>query len=467
MNKKILLLIFLQVFALSVLHEKSALGGNPDKTKGSNQFSLEDVQYRTFKYFWELADSVTGLIPDRAPTKSFSSIAATGFGLTSYIVGVQRNYITREKAAERVLKTLNFLANVPQSADATGVAGYKGFYYHFLDMRTGMRYKDVELSSVDTGLLMAGILSCLSYFDMHNESEIAIRKLADYLYRRVEWDWMIAKSGKLSMGWHPESGFIDATWNGYNEAMVLLVLAIGSPTHPVNASTWESWCKTYKWEKFQGQEMVNFGPLFGHQYSQMYIDFKGIYDPYMKEKGIDYFENSRRATIAQQNYCYENPGKWDGYSNKTWGLTACDGPGNLVTLRQGKKVMYEGYEARGAAAGYIMDDGTIAPTAAGGSIPFVPRICIQALENMFRVYGEKLYGTYGYKDAFNSSYQEGLENNRGWFDVDYLGIDQGPIVLQIENYKTGLVWNTMRKNPYIVQGLKLAGFTGGWINSAN
>jgi hypothetical protein len=461
---KINLLVITIVLAFT-MNGNMAFAGNPDFVNGSKKFSLDDLQYRTFRYFWDLADSVSGLIPDRAPTKSFSSIAATGFGLTSYIVGVQRNYITREQAAARVLRTLNFLANLPQSADETGVAGYKGFFYHFLDMRSGLRHKNVELSSMDTGLLMAGILSCLSYFDQANESETAIRTQAEFLYRRVEWDWMITKTGKMCMGWDPETGFINATWDGYNEAMVLLIMAIGSPTYPINASTWEVWCKTYKWEKFQGQEIVNFGPLFGHQYSQMYIDFKGIYDHYMKDKGIDYFENSRRATIAQQAYCTENPGKWEGYSDKTWGLSACDGPGHLETLRKGKKVVYEGYNARGVAAGYTVDDGTITPAAAGGSIPFVPGICIPALQNMYMVYGKKLYGTYGFKDSFNPSYRESPEKSTGWFNADYIGIDQGPIVIQIENNRTRLVWNIMQNNPYIVQGLKLAGFTGGWIDT--
>lgn len=460
--------MFLIVFTIPVISgtlQKNSNGTPPNKPKSQDEFSLNDLQYRTFKFFWDEADSVSGLIPDRTPSRPFSNIAATGFGLTSYIVGVERNYITRGQAAARVLKTLQFLANLPQNADKTGVAGYKGFFYHFLDLRTGMRYKDVELSSNDTGLLMAGILSCLSYFDAFNDTENSIRELSNLLYRRVEWDWMMTGSDKMSMGWHPESGFIKATWDGYNEAMVLLIMAMGSPTHPVDRGSWETWCKTYKWDKYYGQEMVNFGPLFGHQYSQMYIDFKGIKDAYMKSKGIDYFENSRRATIAQQAYCKENPGNWEGYDEKTWGLTACDGPGYLVTLRKGKKVEYQGYNARGAASGYIVDDGTLSPTAPGGSIPFVPGICIPALENIYRKYGDKIYGKYGFTDAFNLSYRDGIKNNLGWFDPEYLGIDQGPIVIQIENYKTGLVWKTMRKNAYIVKGLKLAGFSGGWLDT--
>ncbi|HEX7411345.1 MAG TPA: glucoamylase family protein, partial [Bacteroidales bacterium] len=437
MERKVILLLFLLTFTIPVIPGNLIKNSNnplSDIPKAKEEFSLNDLQYRTFKFFWEQADSVSGLIPDRTPSRPFSSIAATGFGLTSYIVGVEHNYITRKQAAARVLKTLRFLARLPQNADKTGTAGYKGFFYHFLDLRTGMRYKDVELSSIDTGLLMAGILSCMSYFDTFNDTEISIRELSNILYRRVEWDWMMTGSDKMSMGWHPGVGFINSTWDGYNEAMLLLIMAMGSPTHPIAKGSWEAWCKTYKWDKYRGQEMVNFGPLFGHQYSQMYIDFKGIRDAYIKTKGIDYFENSRRATLAQQAYCKANPGNWDGYDEKTWGLTACDGPGYLVTLRKGKKVEYQEYLARGIAAGYIVDDGTLSPTAPAGSIPFAPGICISALENMYRKFGDKIYGIYGFTDAFNVSYREGINNNLGWFDTEYIGIDQGPIVIQIENY---------------------------------
>jgi len=430
-----------------------------------DKFSIDDLQYRTFRFFWEQADSVSGLIPDRTPSRPFSSIAATGFGLTSYIVGAERRYITREQAAARVLKTLRFLSRLPQNADKAGAAGYKGFFYHFLDMRTGKRYKDAELSSIDTGLLMAGILSCMSYFQNFNDTEISIRELSNILYRRVEWDWMMTGTGKMSMGWYPGTGFINSTWNGYNEAMVLLIMAIGSPTHPVDAKSWDVWCNSYKWDKCYGQEMVNFGPLFGHQYSQMYIDFKGIKDAYMRMKGIDYFENSRRATMAQQAYCRSNPGNWEGYDEKTWGLTACDGPGDLVAMRKGKKVEYQGYSARGIASGYKVDDGTLSPTAPGGSVPFAPGICIAALENMYVKYGDKIYGKYGFKDAFNLSWREGNNSNPGWFDSEYIGIDQGPVVIQIENYKSGLIWKTMCRNAYIVKGLRLAGFSGGWLDA--
>jgi hypothetical protein len=336
--------------------------------------------------------------------------------------------------------------------------GFRGFFYHFLIRPDG---RDVELSTIDTGLLMAGILSCQTYFDGDNDAEKQIRAIADSLYRNVEWDWAMNGRETMSMGWHPESGFLDASWKGYNEGMILYVLALGSPTHTIPAENWTAWTSTYQWANYQGQEMVNFGPLFGHQYSHMYIDFKGIQDAYMKTKGIDYFENSRRATCANRTYCINNPAGYIGYDSITWGLTACDGPGNDNKLNP--NISFMGYSARGAAQFYVEDDGTIAPTAAGGSLPFAPEICIPALTKMYERYGDKIYDKYGFKDAFNWSiiFKDG---SGGWVDSDYLGIDEGPIVIQLENYRNGFVWNLMKKNPYIVAGLKKAGFTGGWLD---
>ncbi len=427
------------------------------------KFSLQELEYRTFSYFWDLADTTTGLIPDRYPTPSFSSIAATGFGLSAYLVGVDEKYITRKDAAARVLKTLRFLYHLPQGPDKTGVGGYKGLFYHFLDMHTGLRFKDVELSTIDTGLLMAGILSCLQYFNGDAEEEAEIRDLAEKLFRRVDWKWALNGKDILSMGWHPESGFINSYWYGYNEAMVLIIMAMGSPTHPIPATCWKAWTSKYNWTSWFGFSYVNFGPLFGHQYSHIYIDFKGIRDDYMQAKGIDYFENSRRATYSQQAYCRANPGQFTGYGRYIWGLTACDGPGYAKMTRKGKEVVFEGYSARGTAAGYHDDDGTIAPTAAGGSLPFAPEICIPALEAMYNNYGNALYQEYGFKDAFNISFIQGKGNEKGWFDVDYLGIDQGPIVLMIANNKSALIWDLMKHNNFIIQGLKKAGFSGGWL----
>ncbi len=425
------------------------------------KLDIDDLQRRTFNFFWERADSISGQMLDRYPTLNFYSIAATGFGLSSYLVGVERGFITREQAAERVLKTLKSLKTLPQGPQKSGVAGYKGFFYHFLTLDKALRYQEVELSTIDTGLLMAGVLSAMSYFDQDNPMEKEIRDLADFLYRRVEWDWALTKDNLLTMGYHPERGFLDATWRGYNEAMVLLIMAMASPTHPIPAEAWNAWTKDYQWATYYGQEHVNFGPLFGHQYSHMFIDFRGIQDAYMREKGIDYYENSRRATYANRAYCISNPGAYIGYSNKVWGLTACDGPGNQN--KANPNIAFMGYRARGAAQFYQVDDGTIAPTAAGGSMPFAAEICLPALEEMYRLYGDKIYGEYGFVDAFNWSivYEDG---SKGWVDTDYLGIDQGPILIQIENNRSGLIWNVMKKNPYIIAGLKKAGFTGGWLD---
>jgi len=421
---------------------------------------LDSLSRRTFNYFWDLAGPDNGQIPDRWPTEQFSSIAATGFGLTNYLIGGERGYITRQQASARVLKTLKFLLAAPKGAGTSGITGFHGFFYHFLDQQTGLRYRDVELSTIDTGLLMAGILSCQTYFDGDDDAEKQIRAIADSLYRAVEWDWAMNGKETMSMGWHPESGFIDAQWQGYNEGMILLVLALGSPTHTIPGESWNAWTKTYQWAKYQGEEYVNFAPLFAYQYSQMYIDFKGIQDEYMKQKGIDYFENSRRATYANRAYCIANPSEFAGYNENIWGLTACDGPGD--DNKANPNISFMGYSARGAAKWNVVDDGTIAPTAACSSIPFAPEICIPAANAMHQQYGNKIYDRYGFKDAFNLSIIN-KDGSQGWVDIDYIGIDEGPIVIQLENYRSGFVWNLMKKNPYIVAGLKKAGFTGGWL----
>ena len=434
------------------------------KLSTADQHFLDSLQRDTFRYFWETANSQNGLIPDRAPSPSFSSIAAVGFGLTAYLVGVERGYVTRQQAADRTLRTLRFFATAPQSEKATGAAGYKGFFYHFLDMKTGERFKTVELSTIDTALLLGGILSAQSYFDKNTPAEAEIRKLADQIYGRVDWTWIQARKPFVSMGWHPETGFIKNDWTGYNEGMLLYVLALGSPTHPVGTEVWPAWTKSYPWATFYDQPHVNFDPLFGHQYSHVWIDFRGIQDAYMRGKGIDYAENSRRATYANRAYCMANPGNWRDYSSTIWGLTACDGPKDTTVANQ----KFFSYRARGAASTQIVDDGTIAPTAAGGSMAFAPEICVPALRAMKARYGAKLYGQYGFLDAFNPTYQyASISANgptaNGWFDKDYLGIDQGPILLMAENLRTEFIWNLMKKNPHIRRGLVKAGFTGGWL----
>ena len=425
------------------------------------QAFLDKLQHDTFRFFWE-ASPANGLTPDRSPGAKTSSVAAVGFALTSYVVGVERGYVTRAEAAARTLSTLTTLWEAPMGPAAEGVAGHNGLYYHFLD-GDGVRSDDSELSTIDTALLMAGVLSSQAYFDRDDATEKAIRALADQLYRRVDWTWAYSPTHKplLSLGWSPEDGFIDYDWRGYSEGMLLYILALGSPTHPVDAQAWEEWTRTYRWDAFQGAPHVTFGPMFGHQYSHVWIDFRGIQDPYMRSKGIDYFENSARATYANRAYCIANPGKWAGYGELLWGLTASDGPfdGNADTT-SGKRP-FRAYWARGASPGDTRDDGTLAPTAAGGSVPFAPEVTIPTLMHMRERFGDQLYGTYGFKDSFNLTHPG--KSGQGWFDDQYLAIDQGPILLMIENYRTGLVWNLLKKSPYVTDGLRKAGFAGGWL----
>ncbi len=436
-------------------------------SRSNDDALLDDVQRRTFHFFWDLADPNTQLIPDRAPTPSFSSIAAVGFGLTAYGIGAERGYVTREQAAQRTLATLQSLLAMKQGPEPTGVSGYKGFFYHFLDMKTAERFRTVELSTVDTTLLIAGALFAQSYFDRDNETEKGIRDAAERLYERVEWPWEEIRANAISMGWTPEEGFHTYDWRGYNEAMIVPILAMGSPTHPVDPAAWAEYHKSDRWGTFYGQEHVLFAPLFGHQYSHVWIDFRGIRDGLHP---IDYHENSRRATLSQRAYAIDNPQKYLHYGPEIWGLTACDGPMDATIVIDGHPRTFHSYTARGATEGDIRDDGTIAPTAAVSSIAFAPEIAIPAIREMSKRYGENLYSKYGFLDAFNPTLKtsEQLKHGRvdpqlGWFDVDYLGIDQGPILAMIENYRTGLVWNTMKKNPHVVRGLQRAGFKGGWL----
>ncbi len=434
---------------------------------------LRDLEQRTFRWFWDTAHPTTHLVPDRWPTPSFSSVAAVGFGLTAYTIGAERGWVTRAQARTRTLETLQFLYDLPQGPQATGVAGYRGFFYHFLDMGTGLRFQTVELSTVDTALLMAGALSSAEYFDGEDPEEVRIRDLADALYRRVEWDWAQPRAPLICMGWYPESGFHTHDYTGYNETMILYLLALGSPTHAVGANAWDAYTATYSWGTYYGQEQLNFGPLFGHHYSHVWVDFAGIKDSFMRQKGIDYAENTRRSTLSQRAYAAANPKKFKGYSDDVWGLTACDGPGDVSYSIDGTMRTFYSYRARGAALGWSDDDGTIAPTAAAGSIPYAPEVVIPTLMTMKKKYGAPLFDRYGFKDSFNPTWNDPDRVREGeyvprkyWVATDYLGIDQGPILAMLENHRSRFVWMLMRRNPYLVEGLRRAGFTGGWLAEA-
>ena len=397
---------------------------------------LDSLQRTGFDYFWEQVNPVNGLIRDRSQQWSPCSIAAQGFGISVICIGIDHGWVSREVGRARIMLGMQTLWNGPQSDASFGTNGYRGLFYHFLDINSGLRTWSSELSTIDTALLMAGILDARQYFDTADPGDVALRELADALYLRVDWDFMRSGAGALRMGWVPESGFSGFPyWIGYNEAMILYLLALGSPTYPVPTFTWDYWTNGYQWQTHYGHSYVIFPPLFGHQYSHCWVDFRGIADEYMRLRGITYFENSRRATLAQREYCIANPGGWDGYGPDTWGLTASDDP--------------DGYAAHGAPPPQN-DNVTITPTAPASSIAFAPEVSIPALHHLYETYGDMLWGRYGFKDAFNLS--------RFWFATDYIGIDQGPIVIMIENYLNERVWQRFMTNPYVLTGLERAGF---------
>ena len=395
---------------------------------------LEYVQEVNFDYFWYLANPSNGLVPDRSASGSACSIAAVGFGLSAIAIGIDHGWITRTQGVARVLTTLNTFLLGPQGPNASGMIGYNGWFYHFLDMNTAVR-ATAELSSIDTALLLAGVLDARQYFDGAGSDESAIRAAADAIFNRVNWNWMAQGTNVVSMGWYPTSGFIAGNWVGYDEGMILYCLGLGAPTNPLPADAWGAWTSGYIWATFYGLSFVQFPPLFGHQYSHCWIDFSHIGDAYMNSHDSTYFENSRRATLAQRSYCIANPLNHVGYNGTVWGLTACDDP--------------SGYSAHGAPPAQG-DDGTIAPTAAGGSIAFTPEYSLPTLRYFYGNYRPRIWTAYGFHDAFNLGAQ--------WVDTDELGIDQGPIVIMIENYRTQRVWRRLMQNDVVQRGLQRAGF---------
>jgi hypothetical protein len=437
--------------------------GKPDENmSGRNAVDteLERLQRETFGYFLLETNLANGLVIDKTAPNWPASITATGLALACYPAAVERGFITRDSAIERVLATLRFFGNSRQGPepDATG---YHGFYYHFLDMQTGRRAWQCELSTVDSAFLLAGALAAGLYFDAASPDEQEIGRLADALYRRADWQW--AQNGGLTVthGWKPESGFLRWRWEGYDEALLLYVLGLGSPLHPLPASSYAAWASTYRWEHCYGQDYLYSGPLFTHQLSQVWIDFRGIQDAFMREKGVDYFENSRRATLVQQKYAIDNPLKFAGYGRECWGITASDGPGPDTIKIDGIERRFFDYVGRGAP--YGPDDGTIAPWAVVASLPFAPEIVLPAIDYCIHEVKLTTANQYGFKATFNPTHPDKSNNPYGWVSPWHFGLNQGPIVLMIENYRTGLLWQLTRRCPYVVDGLRRAGFTGGWL----
>jgi len=423
----------------------------------SDDEMLDRLQHAAFNYFLKTFNPLNGLVADTTRDGSPSSIAVVGFALSAYPVGVERGWIERSDAVQRSLRALRFFWNSDQSGRPYAT-GYRGYYFHFLDMGSGARVWQSELSLIDTALLLAGMLTVAAYFTAATPAEVELRELADALYRRVDWRWAQRDGSAVMHGWKPECGFLHYGWEGYSEAILLYVLGLGSPTHPLTEESFQAWTVTYQWENLYGHDFLYAGPLFVHQFSHAWIDFRGIQDRFMREKGCDYFENSRRATYVQREYAIRNPRSFIGYGDDCWGLSAGDGPSAEPRLVAGRRQAFYGYAARGVP--YGPDDGTIAGPSTLASLVFAPEITLPAVRRLY-ARGTLVEGESVRASGFNATVSE--PGPDGWISKGEFGLDQGMIVLMIENFRSGLMWRLGRSRTYIQAGLRRAGFRGGWL----
>ncbi len=443
-------------------------------TLHADEAMLDGLQRAAFDYFLQHTSLHNGLVADTTRAGSPSSIAVVGFALSAYPVAVERGWIERDLAVQRCLAALRFFWASDQSGHAD-VTGHRGFYFHFLDMQSGARMWQSELSLIDTAFLLAGMLTAAAYFKDENKAEVELRDLADALYRRVDWRWAQRDGSCLVHGWKPECGFLNYGWEGYSEAILLYVLGLGSPTHPLTEESFEAWTVTYQWENLYGHEFLYAGPLIIHKFSHAWIDFRGIRDRFMREKRCDYFENSRRAAYVQRDYAIRNPHGFTGYAQDCWGLSACDGPSSQPQRVAGRRQAFYGYAARGAPFG--PDDGTIAGSAPLATLVFAPEIALPAVRQLYAQaigggngsgFGQgsvqgvsRGSGEFLRASGFNATVEEGGRD--GWLSEGEFGLDQGLIVLMIENYRSGLLWRLSRGCSYVQTGLRRAGFRGGWL----
>jgi NADPH:quinone reductase-like Zn-dependent oxidoreductase len=426
------------------------------------------LQRLAFRYFLDHTNSKNGLVADNTREDSTCSVAATGLGLSCHPIAVANGWLKRADAAERVLTAMRFFEHSPQGPE-TDVTGYKGFYYHFLEIKDGRRAGMCELSTVDSAFLLAGMLAAGMFFDEEAPAEREIRETADALFRRADWQWALYGVPCNENGWptktvedvtiihggSPENGFISYRYQGYDESLLMHVLGLGSSTFALPPECYCAWQKTFDWRKQYGIEYLHTGPLCIHQLSHCWLDFRGIIDGFMQAKGLDYFENSRRAVRVQQSYAQDNPQRFSGYGPHCWGVSASDGPGPATKTIENADRDFWMYKARGVPEG--PDDGTLAPGAVAASLPFAPELVADTLRELVRAY-PKLRSEYGLRASLNPTFGD-------WVSPLNYGVDQGPIVMMIENQRTGLVWNLMRRCPYIWRGLRQAGFAGGWLES--
>ncbi len=377
---------------------------------------LDNLQRNTFQYFLDLANRENGLIADSTWESAPSSIAAIGFGLPSYAVGVEHGWISRDEAVERTLAAMRFFRSSTQSPEPDS-AGYQGFYYHFLDIHTGQRLWECELSTIDTVLLLLGVLAAAQYFDRDTPYEQEIRQAADDLYKRVNWHWAQNHASTVSHGWKPETGFLENRWQGYDEALLLYILGLAAPQNRLSDDSYQAYASTYRWESLYGYEFLYAAPLFIHHFSHVWIDFRGLQDDFMRVHNIDYFENSRRAIFAHQQHAIQNPNRFKGYGENSWGITASEGPVQGPDRVEINDKSFYGYLARGVPQ---PDDGTLSPWTAITSLPFAPEIAMPAIAHYWQAY-ENLRGKYGMKCSLNLSFTGSSPS--GWFSDHYYGIN--------------------------------------------
>jgi hypothetical protein len=423
---------------------------------------LDKLQLQSFSYLWNEANPEKGLVAEKSAPDWPASTAVTGLAITGYPVAVERGFISRNEAAERVLATLRFFMNSRhgQEPEATG---FRGFYYHLLDVSKGRRARMSELSVLDTAIFLAGALTAQQYFDNETAEESEIRELADMLYTRTDWRWALAGGKSLKHGWKPESGFTETGWKGYDEALLVYILALGSPSYPIPEDCYAEWTSSFRVVNTYGSEYIYAGPLFIHQLPHIWLDLRNIHDAFTNDLGFDYFENSARATFVHRQYAIDNPRRFEGYGKNGWGLTLSEGPGPCSISVKGEMIPTFGFGYRGAP--YGPDDGTISPWASVCSLPFAPGIVLPLADEYLKG-GLASGNAYGFRSAYNPSTPHKSYNPYGWKSPWNHGINQGPALPLIENYRSGLLWNLMKDSRYISEGLRHAGFQGGWLNKA-
>ena len=443
---------------------KAIAGNGMDAMAPVDQQMLDALQRSAFEYFVGQTQAHNGLVADTSRAGAPASIAVVGFALSTYPVAVERGWMTRDIAVQRCLTTLRFFSTSDQSG-AMASTGCHGFYFHFLDVETGLRAWQSELSSIDTALLIVGMLTAATYFAAPTPPENELRQLANALYERVDWNWAERDDDAVALGWKPECGFLNYGWQGYNEALVLYALGMGSPSHPLTAASFEAWTVTYQWENLYGIDFLVAGPLFVHEFSHAWLDLRGIRDRFMREKNCDYFENSRRAVQVQRQYAIRNPRGFAGYGQDCWGLSAGDGPSVEPQVVAGRRQTFYGYAARGVPWG--PDDGTITGSSVVAALVFAPEIALPALRLMVdRATGGKERSVHasGFNDTASTAVAAGAGRvDASWISEGEFGLDQGIIVLMIENFRSGLLWRLTRSIPCLRAGLKRAGFSGGWL----